>query len=72
MDGGLAAVLKSRERPTKSLRMLAKGRRFAKHLPGYRILGVDPGYLFVSANGPSIDLPEQVVDYLLKELEGVQ
>ena len=52
--------------------MLAKGRRFAKHLPGYRILGVDPGYLFVSANGPSIDLPEQVVDYLLKELEGVQ
>lgn len=50
--------------------MAEKGRRFATFLPGYRLLGVDPGYLFTPAygTGPSISLPEFVVDHLLEQL----
>lgn len=52
--------------------LLKKGRRFAKFLPDYRVLGVDPGFLFVSTRNDhraSIDLSEEVVDTLLKHLE---
>lgn len=55
------------------LRMLKTGRKFAKFLPeGYRLLGVDPGYLFgcflTTTPRGSIDLSEEVVDTLLKHL----
>lgn len=50
-------------------RMLDKGRRLAKFLPGFRLLGVDPGYLFTRTEGRgSIDLPSDVVDALLEAL----
>ncbi len=54
------------------MRMLATGRRFAKYLPGYRLMAVDPGYLFVTAqpdNRASLDLPEDVVNGLLACLD---
>ena len=55
----------------KTLRLLTLGRDFAAFLPDYRLLGVDPGLLFVS-NRPdgrqSLDLPEEVVQCLLYQL----
>ena len=53
--------------------LLCKGRRLAPYLPDYKLLGVDPGCLFVSTKPndwrEQIDLPEDVVDCLLKHLE---
>ena len=60
-----------KEAYNNQLRMLKTGREFASFLPGYRLLGVDPGYLFVSLdpyNRCSIDLPEEIVDHLLKTI----
>lgn len=64
----------AREAYGHQLKMLKKGEEFAKYLPDHRLLGVDPGYLFVSNdpyNRKSIDLSEDVVDTLLRHLRRV-
>ena len=56
------------ETERKGLAMLEKAKRVAPLLGDWRILGVDPGYLFVRANEKergSIDLPSDVVESLL-------
>jgi hypothetical protein len=55
-----------------AIELLRKGRRLAEFLPDYALLGVDPGCLFRStkdAYRDTLDLPEDVVDCLLKHLE---
>lgn len=52
--------------------MIRVGLLFAEYLPQYRLLGVDPGYLFVSRHPdhrPSVNLTEEVVETLLAALE---
>lgn len=51
--------------------MLRKGHAFAKLLPNYRLLGVDPGFLFVSDardHRQPLDLPEDVIDSILSKV----
>lgn len=58
------------ERDKKSLAMLGKGQKVTALLPGWRLLGVDQGYLLTREKGyGSINLPEDVVDTIL-ELAG--
>ena len=62
----------AKEAYNHQLKMLDKGRRFAKFLPNHRLLGVDPGYIFVSKDPydrRSIDITEEVLDTLLMKLE---
>jgi len=48
--------------------MVVKGERFARLLKGWRLIGVDPGYLFTRSHGGygSLDLPEDVIDSILE------
>jgi hypothetical protein len=51
------------------MRMMEKGKKLAALLPNYRLLGWDPGFLFVSTlndHRKPIDLPEDVVEALLR------
>lgn len=46
--------------------MLHKGREFTYILPtGWHLISFDPGFLFGDAAGRTIDLPEDVVDWIL-------
>lgn len=50
----------------KALEMLERGRKLETLLPGWQLIGVDPGYLFTRKSGyGSIDLPEDVVEAIL-------
>jgi hypothetical protein len=59
---------------THTQSMLERGRRFAKLLPeGYRLMGVDPGFLFVSdKHRASLDMTEAQVDSILAQIEGCE
>lgn len=60
------ASINNRELYNFHSNMVRKGERVAKlFFPMFKILGVDPGYLFVRIEGNgSFDLPEDVVDHL--------
>lgn len=64
--------MKQSEQDRHDLRMLSTGAKLARILGnGYRVLGVNPGYLLISSQFPQypLNLPETLVEDLVNRLE---